>query len=162
MKILVSGATGFVGRHVWPHLVAAGHDVIAAGRRPPEGDSKCLQFIPADLLNSAEIERVVRQVRPDMLMHLAWKVEHGRFWEAPENLDWVAASLHLAREVERAGAQRVVMAGTCFEYDWPDAEPCSEATTPVACAHALRYLQDFTSHAHGGVGRPVWDLVLLG
>jgi nucleoside-diphosphate-sugar epimerase len=132
MRILVTGASGFIGRNVWPHLVAAGHEVIAAGRRVPSEEHPLLHFVPLDLLQAGEIDPVVRRTRPDMLLHLAWAVEHGRFWEDPANMEWVAASLQLARAAERAGAQRIVMAGTCFEYAWPGSGVCHEETTQIA------------------------------
>jgi nucleoside-diphosphate-sugar epimerase len=61
---------------------------------------------------------VVERVRPERLMHLAWCTEHGRYWTSLENLDWVGATLALVRAFAAAGGRRVVVAGTCAEYDW--------------------------------------------
>jgi nucleoside-diphosphate-sugar epimerase len=50
-------------------------------------------------------------------VHLAWTTSHGKFWNDPLNLDWVAATLRIARAFRAAGGARFVGVGTCFEYD---------------------------------------------
>jgi nucleoside-diphosphate-sugar epimerase len=85
------------------------------------------------------------------LLHFAWYAVPSRYWFAPENLQWVQASLALLQAFTQAGGQRVVMAGTCAEYDW-NYGFCSEAITPLAprtlygvCKHALQMiLSNFT------------------
>ncbi len=67
-----------------------------------------------------------------MLVHLAWYIAPGKWAAAPENVDWVRASLELAsgvREIGRAGGSW--SAGSCLEYDW-NYGYCSEARTPCA------------------------------
>jgi nucleoside-diphosphate-sugar epimerase len=61
-----------------------------------------------------------------------------------ENVRWVQASINLLQEFAKHGGQRVVMAGSCAEYDWRYGY-CSEAITPLApatlygaCKHALQ------------------------
>ena len=110
-RILLTGATGFIGRHVLPRLKGEVHAVTT--RPPPAGDS--VRWHRADLLSSAEI---VAEVRPEVLVHLAWYVEPGRYWTAPENIQWVEASLALLRAFAGAGGRRAVVAGTSAEYDW--------------------------------------------
>jgi nucleoside-diphosphate-sugar epimerase len=63
-------------------------------------------------------------------MHLAWVTQPGVFATAPNNVDWLVASLQLMRAFHESGGQRIVMSGTCAEYDWSDGY-CSEATTPL-------------------------------
>jgi nucleoside-diphosphate-sugar epimerase len=70
-----------------------------------------------DLLRSDPIW-LLREIAPTHLLHLAWHVPAGGFWKAPENLDWVAASLRLLRAFASAGGARAVIAGSCAEYDW--------------------------------------------
>ena len=64
-------------------------------------------------------------------MHLAWYAEHGSFWTAPENLDWVGATLALLRAFREAGGERAVVAGSCAEYAWDGEGRCIEGTTPL-------------------------------
>lgn len=113
-RVLLSGATGFVGRAVLADLLARGIEVHVLGRQPVAG-ATCHKV---DLLSADPWEAVVKAIAPTHLLHLAWTVEHGKFWTAPENLDWAAASLRLFRAAGAAGCGRVVGTGTCAEYDW--------------------------------------------
>jgi len=137
-RILLTGATGFIGRHVLPRLQG---DVHAVTRHAsPAGDG--VTWHRADLLASAAI---VTEVRPEVLVHLAWYVEPGRYWTAPENIRWVEASLALLRAFAAAGGRRAVLAGTSAEYDWQAlGGRCHEQRTPLrpatlygAAKHAL-------------------------
>jgi nucleoside-diphosphate-sugar epimerase len=116
-RVLVTGATGFVGRHALGPLLEAGYDVHAVSSRTPPADAPAgIAWHRADLL--ADPGGVVTEVAPDRLLHLAWHTEHGRFWTAAENLSWVSASLALLEAFAAAGGRRAVVAGTCAEYDW--------------------------------------------
>lgn len=117
-RILVTGANGFVGRNTLAPLRRRGlevHGVVAPGEVL---DVRNVIEHGVDLLDPREVRRLVRDVAPSHLLHLAWCTEHGKYWEAPENLDWVAASLTLARAFHEHGGRRLVMAGSCAEYDW--------------------------------------------
>lgn len=141
-RVLLTGATGFIGRHALAPLVAGGHDVHAVTTRKAVGGDGGVTWHAADLLASAE---VVADLQPEVLLHLAWYVEPGSFWTAPENVRWVEASLALLRAFADARGQRAVIAGTSAEYDWDAAgDRCHESSTPLrpatlygAAKHAL-------------------------
>ncbi|MBI1261174.1 MAG: NAD-dependent epimerase/dehydratase family protein [Rhizobiales bacterium] len=135
MRVLVTGATGFVGQHALAGLKDSGVEIFGVSRNLPEATDG-VNWVQADLLQTGDARRVVQEVRPDRILHLAWCVEHGRFWTDPVNLDWVAASLVLVREAAEQGAARFVATGTCYEYDWPENDDCDEALTPTA-SHTL-------------------------
>jgi len=143
-RILLTGATGFVGARVVPILVGRGHDVHVLGRTPPAADK--IKFHSADVLNGEAVRAVVANVRATHLLHLAWDVAPGRYWTAAENLDWVGASLHLTRAFAAAGGERAVFAGTCAEYQWGAPRffevetPCVPATLYGAAKDSLRRL----------------------
>lgn len=114
-RVLVTGATGFIGRHAVAPLLERGFEVHALARRPVEAEG--VTWHRADLLDGAATARVVAEVGASHCLHLAWDVGPG-FWSAPANADWVAASLSLMRAFHLAGGRRFVSAGTCAEYDW--------------------------------------------
>ena len=145
-RILVTGASGCVGRQMLPLLLERGWDVQAvASRQAPSGPAG-VEWHRANLLDASETTALVRRLRPTHLMHLAWSIVPGKWASAPENFDWVQASLTLVRAFRDAGGSRLVTAGSCLEYDWSYGS-CSETRTPCAphtvygaCKHALQLL----------------------
>jgi nucleoside-diphosphate-sugar epimerase len=135
MRILVTGASGFIGRQVLSALSSTGVAVEAVSRRRIVPAPFC-RWHEADLLAPGVAGDLIEQTRPTHVLHLAWCVEHGRFWTDPANLDFAAATLALARACAKQGIARFVAAGTCYEYDWPEDGNCSEATTALA-GHSL-------------------------
>ncbi|MEZ5779733.1 MAG: NAD(P)-dependent oxidoreductase [Paracoccaceae bacterium] len=118
-RVLLTGATGLIGRAMRAPLEAQGFDVVALSRGG--GD------VSGNLLDDPR--RIVREARADHLVHLAWHDDPVERWSAPANLDWVGASLGLMRAFAEAGGKRAVMVGSCAEYDW-SAGRMSE-TTPL-------------------------------
>lgn len=133
-KVLLTGASGFVGLHAAAALSKAGAELHLSSRSKPSFDMG--QWHQADLLSEDAAGRLIEQVRPDIILHTAWCVEHGRFWTDLANLDWVAATLHLVRVAAESGVSRFVGVGTCYEYDWPADGVCDEARTPLV-GHTL-------------------------
>lgn len=141
---LITGGSGFLGRHCLAPLVAGFDEVHATTTRatPPVVDGVC--WHRADLLHVTSTVDLVSRIRPTHLLHLAWVTEHGHYWNSIENTRWLEASVQLVRAFAAWGGQRVVTAGTCAEYDWTNGH-CSEASTRCApltlygaCKHALR------------------------
>lgn len=136
-RVLLTGGSGFIGSRAIAPLLAAGYEVHALARTP--GACADVTWHELDLLDQRATADVVADVAAKQLLHLAWYTEHGRFWAAPENLDWVAASARLLRAFAEAGGRRAVIAGTCAEYDWADAgERCSELADGAHAATPLR------------------------
>ena len=71
-RVLITGATGFAGRHLVAACEAAGDDVIAA---PPSSE--------ADLRDPAVARALVADARPDVVFHLAARAHVGQSWEDP-------------------------------------------------------------------------------
>ena len=113
MKRVLVTQRGLLGRQVLPLLAGAGFEIHAVGRRPVD---KGVTPQIADLLAGDAVAEVVERVRPTHLLHLAWYVEHQKFWNAPDNVRWVEASLSLLRAFAAQGGKRVVSAGSCAEY----------------------------------------------
>jgi len=130
---LVTGATGFVGRQALCRLAEAGVEVHGVTRRSsaPGLHAPGVEWHQADLLQPGQAERLIGRIRPSHLLHAAWCVEHGRFWNDPANIDWLAASCRLLRLFAEAGGRRFLGVGTCAEYAPQDA-PCDERDSPLA------------------------------
>ncbi|MDO9382552.1 MAG: NAD(P)-dependent oxidoreductase [Hyphomicrobiaceae bacterium] len=125
----MTGASGFIGRHAVVSLRAAGHTVVGTGRKPSLDLG--IEWIAADFLVEGQPKRIVTIAKPEVVLHLAWTVEHGRFWTDPANLDWVSSTMALARACADAGVSRFCGVGTCFEYAWPSQSDCVETTTAL-------------------------------
>lgn len=131
MRVLLTGASGFVGRHAQRYLVDAGLEVHGIGNRPKEDwSAPCVRVHACDLTDSHAITDLVKRIGPTHLLHLAWYAVPGRFWTAAENRQWLSAGRTLIRAFADAGGQRAVFAGTCAEYAWTE-EICTEYVTPL-------------------------------
>jgi nucleoside-diphosphate-sugar epimerase len=130
-KVLVTGATGFIGSHCLSPLLAKGFEVHALSSQPPQdltaaGD---IQWHHANLLDVEAIAKLVSTVQPSHLIHLAWYVVPGMAATAIESFDWVQASLELLKQFYQQGGERVVFVGSDAEYDNRYGY-CSELLTP--------------------------------
>jgi nucleoside-diphosphate-sugar epimerase len=149
-RVLVTGGTGFIGRHAVAALVRAGHELHVVARAPADGAG--VTWHAADLLDPGVVEEVVAAARATHLLHLAWYAEHGRFWNAPENVLWVERTLALFRAFAAHGGERAVMAGTGAEYDWAHGF-CSEGVTPCRPATLYGAAKDATRRVVSAAGQ---------
>jgi len=123
MRVLITGAAGFIGSQVARRVIQDGHTVIAV-LKPGESAERLADCVVksaqarCDLRDTEAVRQLVAEAQPEMALHLAWYVEPGKYWEAAENLDSVSMSLFLARTLAEAGCARFVGAGSCAEYDW--------------------------------------------
>jgi nucleoside-diphosphate-sugar epimerase len=148
-RVLVTGATGCVGRHALPALVAAGWDVHAIASKQPPIELAGVTWHQANLLDREQMHHAVQQAGATHLLHLAWYIAPGRWAAAPENFEWVEASLALMRAFRASGGARIVTAGSCLEYDWNFGRSFSESGTPrtphTAYGTCKNALQELTS-----------------
>lgn len=145
-RVLVTGASGFIGRHALPPLVREGYEVhaVARGDRISDAPSE-VRWHRADLLAAGEAQALLARVAPTHLLHLAWYAEPGRFWTSAENLRWAAATIALVHAFAQQGGRRAVAAGTCAEYRWGDRGPRIEGVTPLEPA-TLYGIAKHTTH----------------
>jgi nucleoside-diphosphate-sugar epimerase len=152
MRVLLTGASGFIGRYVLNQLVETGVDAVVVGRSRPNGYNG--DFVEADLLQFDDHKGLVQRAGATHLIHLAWYAEHGQYWTSPLNLRWVEATVRLVEAFCAAGGQKIVSAGTCAEYDWSygfcleDVTPLSPATLYGTTKDATRRLLEAVCNAH--------------
>jgi nucleoside-diphosphate-sugar epimerase len=131
-RILVTGATGFIGRHCLPRLGAAGYEVHALSSQPRRpGEYGAHAWHRFNLLDVAACRHAIEVVRPTHLLHLAWIATPGIFWHSPHNLQWLAGSVELFRAFFEGGGKKTVGLGTCAEYQWTDEGELAEDRSAV-------------------------------
>jgi dTDP-6-deoxy-L-talose 4-dehydrogenase (NAD+) len=117
MRIIVTGATGFVGRHVVAALLARGHQVTAVARHEhrcselPWRDS--VPFVACDVHDATDPSE--RLGVPDVLVHLAWPglPNFKKLFHFEQNLP---ADYRFIKRMVSAGTRQVLITGTCLEY----------------------------------------------
>jgi nucleoside-diphosphate-sugar epimerase len=127
-SVMLTGASGFIGRQCLAVLQSKGYEVHAVSRQrlawPTSPDTYWHQV---DLLTLGSPTDLISRVKPTLLLHLAWCATPGSFWVAPENVEWIRASLELLTAFAKHNGKRVTVAGSCTEYDWTAGE-CAEDT----------------------------------
>jgi nucleoside-diphosphate-sugar epimerase len=124
-----------------PPLLARGYEVHAVlsartSERPIGAELTGAKIHRCDLLGSSATGQLLAAVRPTHLLHFAWVATPKIYWVSAENFSWVAASLNLVRAFHQQGGTRVVIAGSCAEYDWSRVEVCREDASPLASSAA--------------------------
>jgi nucleoside-diphosphate-sugar epimerase len=158
-RVLLTGASGFIGRHAVTLLAEKGYEVHAlVGRRPFVAHAS-VQYSVVDLLDANQVATVVRRLSATHLLHLAWITQPKVYWSSPDNLRWLSASVRLFDEFTSAGGVRAVVAGSSAEYQW-SGSVCQEGVTPLAPAtlygSCKRTLHLAITAASVGWGRVFW------
>ena len=144
-RVLLTGATGFIGHHCLGPLLALNYEVHAvSSKSPPTSGSTFVQWHQADLLEREAIAPLVREVQPTHLLHLAWMVVPGQSYTSIDNYRWLQSTLDLVDQFRTQGGKRIAVAGSSYEYDQRYGV-CSEELTPTEpdtvygiCKHALQ------------------------
>jgi GDP-4-dehydro-6-deoxy-D-mannose reductase len=117
VRILVTGAGGFVGWHLTENLVLAGHEVIAASRQPfePPGAEAGLVF---DVGDPGAVLGAVAELRPDAVVHLAAQASVRRSWQDPVDTytSNVIGASNLFEALRSRPETRVVLVGSAQVY----------------------------------------------
>ncbi len=116
MKILVTGATGFIGHHVINELLKYKHEIIAAVRKNTVQLPSKVKSIEIDLDNLDSYKNYFSKTEePDILIHLAWQglPNYKEQFHLEKNLPTHAAFL---KNMVDNGLQNLAVTGTCFEY----------------------------------------------
>jgi dTDP-6-deoxy-L-talose 4-dehydrogenase (NAD+) len=147
MRVLVTGASGFIGSHVTAAAVAEGAEVtILAEPSDPLRRLQALlprlRVVRADLGDVATLELELARHTPQVCLHLAWYTEPGEYLHSMINVPLLTASLGLLQILARVGCSHILATGTCAEYDTSlgylrEDSPTRPATIYAAAKHAL-------------------------
>lgn len=147
MKILLTGATGFVGSQVLGRLLEKGHEVRVVVR---ESTNRILRlpsqqverFEVCDLFTAehGELKKMLSGV--DVVIHAAWSVSSPDYLTSVDNFECLYGSIRLGQAFTELGGRRFIGIGTCFEYDLTHGEissatPLKPTTTYGICKAAL-------------------------
>ena len=121
IKVLLTGATGFVGKQILNNLLQKKIDVRILVRVGKENlitkNSKVEVVTTKDLFNE-EPEWIAEQCKGiDTIIHAAWYVEPNKYLDSLKNIDCLSGSINLAKGAIKSGIRRFIGIGTCFEYD---------------------------------------------
>lgn len=128
-QVIVSGATGFVGRHLVPELLRRGYDVVALARG--EVKARELAWFNQVRFVSLDVHREPISFTPQpgaALVHLAWPglPNYRDLFHFEENLPH---GYRFVKHLVQAGVSQVLVTGTCFEYGMRDGALASSSET---------------------------------
>ena len=154
MKILVTGATGFIGNYVVSELLNKNMDVITTGiESKMKVHKKWLEdvtYIQADL-NESRTDWFTFFGEPDMIIHLSWQglPNYKELFHFEENLP---NNYYFIKNMVKSGCKKVVVIGTCFEYGMQSGALKEDLETKPDNPYALakdtlrKYLEQFQTH----------------
>jgi len=117
MKVLITGATGFVGRHVMHQMRARGHDILASTLKEDESD-KCLkgiQWLYGDLGNPECLKPSIHTFNAEVVIHLAWQ-GIPNYSEAISTINLNNSIELLDFMIEETNCRKIIVSGSCLEY----------------------------------------------
>jgi dTDP-6-deoxy-L-talose 4-dehydrogenase (NAD+) len=119
VKIWVTGANGFIGRHVVAQATLAGHEVWAIVRhRADIGGDRAgnARVLGIHLDDAREVASCIAKTSPDVIIHLAWYARPQDYLASPDNVESLATTLSFAKAALFAGCRKMIGVGTCLEY----------------------------------------------
>ncbi len=124
MRVLVTGALGFVGRHLVHHLQACGDDVVPLDRHAPD---------PVDITDGAAVRAAITAARPEAVYHLAGWADVGASWSDPLAVLRVNAegTLNVLEASREAHVERVLAVASADVYGIARAERDGKDTVAV-------------------------------
>lgn len=119
-RVLITGGSGFLGRSTLLPLLKRDYEIHIVTTRKFHHPEKNIIIHHANLLESTSHIPLIEKIRPTHLLHAAWYAENGKFWDAIENVYWLASTISLIDAFYAKGGERLLGIGTCAEYDWSD------------------------------------------
>jgi nucleoside-diphosphate-sugar epimerase len=149
--VLLTGATGFVGRQIMRRLIERGARVRVVVRDaaklpadlPPER-----VVTTRDLFSESDAWWADTCAGVDTVIHAAWYAEPGKYLQSPLNMTCLRGTLALAGGAASAGVRRLVGVGSCTEYDTSAGDLSIDTPLLPASPYAAAKVAAFLSLAH--------------
>jgi UDP-glucose 4-epimerase len=121
-KILITGASGFIGSHLCRRLLSEGAKVFAISRKRQTNDSKGLYWFQADLTEYVSAQELVRMIDPDLVFHAAGITSGYRKLEAvlPTFHQNLMTTVNLLTALGETDCRRILLVGSMEEPDHAD------------------------------------------
>lgn len=133
MNILLTGASGLLGKELLPRLSACGPKIWALDILPPKDKLPGIEYIQGDLFDETFVKNILGGVKPNYLINLAWKVS-GDYADSSLNFKFLQAGMNLLKAFSANGGKRAVYFGSMFEYAASD-RPLAESS-PLQATNA--------------------------
>ncbi len=116
-KVLITGATGFIGSQVTTELLRRGYEVHSLVYPPLAPEQNGVIQYPMNLLDNQAVDEFLSTHHFENLIHLAWYV--GQKCHVHNlNMNWSIATLNLLNSFVENGGKCFLGAGTCSEYEY--------------------------------------------
>ncbi len=101
-KIFITGATGFLAKHLSHFLIKQGHELFGLSDQLPENVN--FEVLQGDIRDYSLIEKIYKEFKPDIILHLAAVSSVGMSWRDPVltydvNIMGSAVVLHCAKKI---------------------------------------------------------------
>lgn len=144
-KIILTGATGLIGKEVIKPLKDLGFDIYALTIDKFNPDCG-ITWIPCNIFDENSLKDIFEKIKPEYLLNFAWCTTED-YLTSNLNFEFLKAGMNLLKFFKMNGGKRVVFPGTCFEYAFQD-KPLKETdiifpkTTYAKCKNHLRELAE--------------------
>ena len=116
-RILITGASGFIGCHCIEPLKAQGYEVHAVSSREIVPSDDGVTWHQANLLDREQISPLLERIEPSHLLHLAWIVTPGESYASMLNFQWVqtVSSEKVARRLSEQRPDSLADLNVCLQ-----------------------------------------------
>lgn len=115
MRVLITGASGFIGLSLSNNLAQSGFNVLAIARTIPVNSNDSIVWIKSDLNSDENYSNEIISFKPEVLIHLAWQdIPDFTLQKSLNNLNQSTKFISFVSEI--ASCKKILISGSCWEY----------------------------------------------